>query len=270
MALPVLSLVVRALSQQFPDMPEGVPNYIKKELAPVLTEVRKAFNSLKGPSYNFGTWIYGDGPPSGAPSSDRAVYIDRLGGPGAILYDWNGAAWELISSGGGGGPSPATTVVAETAFGQTSAVGTGLKYAREDHTHGTPAAPAGGTPASTVTDGTLFSVLKVVGVSTNFAREDHKHGTPPIFQSTHDFGTGSPTPDSVTQTVADAGVQSNSQFVGSVRPTSGRDLDEMELGPVEWAVGNIVANTSFDVIVASIDGTATGSYTVDIVRHSAP
>lgn len=39
--------------------------------------------------------------------------------------------------------SPATTVVSETTFGQASAVGVGVLYARNDHTHGTPAAPSG-------------------------------------------------------------------------------------------------------------------------------
>lgn len=52
-------------------------------------------------------------------------------------------------SGGGGGGTPASTVVTETSFGQASAVGTSTDYARGDHTHGTPAAPA----ASGWTDG---------------------------------------------------------------------------------------------------------------------
>lgn len=42
-------------------------------------------------------------------------------------------------------PSPATTVVTETSYGQTQAVGTATTYAREDHTHGTPAVPAHNT-----------------------------------------------------------------------------------------------------------------------------
>jgi hypothetical protein len=46
----------------------------------------------------------------------------------------------MPSGGGGGGGIPATTVVSETAFGQTPAVGTSTKYARQDHTHGTPGA----------------------------------------------------------------------------------------------------------------------------------
>jgi hypothetical protein len=42
-------------------------------------------------------------------------------------------------------PSPATTVVTETSYGQTQAVGTATTYAREDHSHGTPALPAHNT-----------------------------------------------------------------------------------------------------------------------------
>jgi hypothetical protein len=47
--------------------------------------------------------------------------------------------------------SPATTVVTETTAGQASAVGVSVNYAREDHTHGTPAAGAGGDLALTKT-----------------------------------------------------------------------------------------------------------------------
>lgn len=38
-------------------------------------------------------------------------------------------------------PTPATSVVSETSFGQASAVGTGVEFARNDHTHGTPTNP---------------------------------------------------------------------------------------------------------------------------------
>ena len=44
--------------------------------------------------------------------------------------------------GGGGGGTPATTVVTTNTFGQASAVGTSTDYARADHVHGSPAAPA--------------------------------------------------------------------------------------------------------------------------------
>ena len=49
-----------------------------------------------------------------------------------------------LNATGGGGGTPATTVVSETTAGQSSAVGVSTNYAREDHTHGTPAGGAGG------------------------------------------------------------------------------------------------------------------------------
>jgi hypothetical protein len=53
-------------------------------------------------------------------------------------------AASVVPAGGGSGPALGTTVVTETAFGQASAVGTSANAAREDHSHGTPAAPSGG------------------------------------------------------------------------------------------------------------------------------
>lgn len=49
-----------------------------------------------------------------------------------------------FSNGGGGGGNPATTVVSETAYGQSSTVGVSTLYARGDHSHGTPALPTPG------------------------------------------------------------------------------------------------------------------------------
>lgn len=46
-----------------------------------------------------------------------------------------------VSIPGGGTTDPASTVVAETAFGQATAVGAGVAYARDDHTHGSPTDP---------------------------------------------------------------------------------------------------------------------------------
>lgn len=46
------------------------------------------------------------------------------------------------TGGGGGGGTPASSVVSETSYGQSPAVGTSTDYARGDHTHGTPAIPA--------------------------------------------------------------------------------------------------------------------------------
>ncbi|WP_405769347.1 hypothetical protein OG539_32900 [Actinacidiphila glaucinigra] len=63
-----------------------------------------------------------------------------------------------------GGSTPASTVVSETSYGQSAAVGVATPYARADHTHGTPAAS---TPASigalaTVGDQTFTGELAFV------------------------------------------------------------------------------------------------------------
>lgn len=65
---------------------------------------------------------------------------------------------------GGGGGTPATTVVSETAYGQSSAVGVSSLYARGDHTHGTPALP---TPAA----------IGAAATSHNHAATDINSGT---------------------------------------------------------------------------------------------
>src|ERR1700693_2281660 len=49
-----------------------------------------------------------------------------------------------VSKGGGTSIAPATTVVTEVSPSQSPSVGVSLNYAREDHTHGTPAAGASG------------------------------------------------------------------------------------------------------------------------------
>lgn len=57
-----------------------------------------------------------------------------------------GSIWLISapSTGGGGSGVPATTVVSETTPGQAPVVGVLTSYAREDHSHGTPAAGASG------------------------------------------------------------------------------------------------------------------------------
>ena len=61
---------------------------------------------------------------------------------------------------------PATKVVPERIFGEPSDVGTSLRYAREDHTHGTPPNPAsrGGTPYLIVAAG-HFKVTTVAATN---------------------------------------------------------------------------------------------------------
>jgi hypothetical protein len=77
--------------------------------------------------------------------ADNAVTQAKLSpvsgaAPGKVLgTDGANLQWQ---SAGAGGPSPATTVVSETAFGQAPSVGASANYAREDHTHGTPTLPA--------------------------------------------------------------------------------------------------------------------------------
>ncbi len=73
--------------------------------------------------------------------------------------------------------SPALTVVSETSYGQAAAVGTGSLYARQDHTHGTPASDAI-SPATTVMGEVTYGLSPVVGTGSLYARHDHTHGTP--------------------------------------------------------------------------------------------
>ena len=60
-----------------------------------------------------------------------------VGPSGGNLY----APYNHTHEGGGSGADPATTVISGTSYGQSSAVGVGTKYARNDHSHGTPALP---------------------------------------------------------------------------------------------------------------------------------
>lgn len=64
----------------------------------------------------------------------------------------------------------ATTVVPETTYGMSSAVGTAVTYSREDHTHGSP--PLTTNPPSTVE---TIGIGGVLGVATTPARADHVH-----------------------------------------------------------------------------------------------
>lgn len=86
-------------------------------------------------------------------SAVQGATSDALATAGLYLYVSTGSTWWRPAIGAGGASvSPATTIVTETAFGQGSAVGTGVKYARDDHTHGSPATPVTSIAAS---DGTL-------------------------------------------------------------------------------------------------------------------
>ena len=81
-------------------------------------------------------------------------------------------------------------------------------------------------------------------------------------QTTATFSGGA---DSVTVTVADAGVSAGSNIVPTIAMGT-RDADEMEMAPVVVAVGTVTAGVGFDLIVVSLDGDADGAYLVNYTR----
>lgn len=114
------------------------------------------------------------------------------------------------SGGGGGGGIPATTVTSETSFGLSPVVGTGTKYARDDHTHGSPTAPTAASvgasptghlhtgtydpagsasaalsaalaadpaPGGAVVTETGYGQASSAGAAGTWSRSDHTHGT---------------------------------------------------------------------------------------------
>lgn len=68
-------------------------------------------------------------------------------------YDGTAALWKDI----GTTIPPASTVASSTTFGQAAAVGTGTSYARNDHVHGTPAAPTATSVGAVANGGGLAS-----------------------------------------------------------------------------------------------------------------
>jgi hypothetical protein len=86
-----------------------------------------------------------------ADASVRALSIVAGSGVTLTTATAGGVATTTIAAtGGGGGGTPASTVVSETSYGQSSVVGVGTDYARADHSHGSPAL---GTTASTACAG---------------------------------------------------------------------------------------------------------------------
>ncbi len=93
------------------------------------------------------------------------------------ILKFTGSGW-ACSADANTSVSPADSVTAATAFGLSSAAGTSAAFARGDHSHGTPAAPAQVAPAGSVTAATSFGIASAVGSSVAYARGDHTHGTP--------------------------------------------------------------------------------------------
>jgi hypothetical protein len=81
---------------------------------------------------------------------------------GLVTVD-DGTSWLGYHVDSTGGGTPATTVEAETTWGITPAVGTDTEYARQDHTHGTPANPV--TAAAVAALGFVGPVLMVDGIT---------------------------------------------------------------------------------------------------------
>lgn len=78
-----------------------------------------------------------------------------------------------------GGATPATTVVSETTYGASSTVGVATNYAREDHTHGTPALSSVVSLAG--------AIAGSAGVATVPARGDHVHPITQIEPSSYNY-----------------------------------------------------------------------------------
>ncbi len=80
---------------------------------------------------------------------------------------------EIIALAGDTSAGPATTVTGPDAYGAAAAVGTGTHFARNDHDHGLPAAPAdlplaGGTMSGPIAMGTS----KITGLGNGSAAQD--------------------------------------------------------------------------------------------------
>jgi len=86
------------------------------------------------------------------------------------------------------GAAPAITIEPETNYDLVPILGTGSRYAREDHSHGSP--PDRGIvplPASTIVSELLYDQGAAVGTSSIYARGDHTHGSPEIVTSYQRF-----------------------------------------------------------------------------------
>lgn len=104
---------------------------------------------------------FGGRPAAAASNSGTFFYAtDRN-----LVYYSSGTAWTQVDNFG-------ATVVSETSYGQSSAIGTSYEYARADHTHGTP-------PLTNLTPQAITATSGSVGSGTAPAREDHVHNFTP-------------------------------------------------------------------------------------------
>ena len=165
------------------------------------------------------------------------------------------------SGGGGGGGTPASTVVSETSFGQSAAVGTSTDYARGDHTHGSPTLPL----ASTVVSETSYGQSSAVGTSTNVARADHSHGTPavPAHSALSSLGWTVSGHTGTTQSVA---IFNGAGAAAVSTPTTDETMLVRRGGTLQWvaiAVAASLASEAYsyeDFIITNVTASPAGAY----------
>lgn len=121
----------------------------------------------------------------------------------------------------------------------------------------------GATPKWTrLAKGSAGQVLTMDGTGTDVAWVTPSAGGDAHGQATVDFGNGT---DQATVTVTDASIGSSDLVIVTMSydPTGSRDRDELDMDQFECKVGNIVAATSFDIIVTCLTGYAHGTFYVD-------
>jgi hypothetical protein len=87
-------------------------------------------------------------------NSDRRPFLLHL----RMLQEWLLCGRYGAEQGPGSPLEPATTVKSEKSFGKDDSVGTSVRYAREDHTHGTPPNPTGRAGPYLIVAAGLFQV----------------------------------------------------------------------------------------------------------------
>lgn len=90
--MSALTICRRALTGRLPDQ-DGILEFLRQELVPVLKELRETVNRFASGPYDMGTILSGNGVPTTVPFGARAIYIRLDGGPGSTLYVFEGFAW---------------------------------------------------------------------------------------------------------------------------------------------------------------------------------
>ncbi|MFF7147486.1 hypothetical protein ACFZAO_05355 [Streptomyces griseoaurantiacus] len=160
--------------------------------------------------------------------------------------------------------APASTVVAASSFGQTSAAGSATSYSRSDHTHGTPAAPIVGktctvneTNATTSQQASTQLVIPVAANAVYIMLGKLAIQTPASVNFVHGF-TG---PSGVTMIWGDS-----SSFLSSIGSTDSWS----GTAAMKWAniFGTLtVGGTAGNLTVTFASGTASNTATLGAGSH---